>query len=169
VRIEDLAPGHDIVTADGHRRIKRIQRQIVELSLEHMPVRISRHALDDNKPHRDLYLSPSHCLFVDGVLIPAAYLVNGRTIERSLPTDADEIEYYHIELEDHDIVVAEGLEVESYLAEGIDRYAPYFSHDGGRAELKAFWRRLVEPMLDIRDPVQIASDRLAARAVDLAG
>ena len=32
----------------------------------------------------------------------------------------------------------------------------------------ALLRRLVQPVMDIRDPVQIASDRLAARAVEQA-
>jgi Hint domain len=49
------------------------------------------------------------------VLIPARYLVNGATIVQEF---RDWISYYHIELESHGVVVAEGLGAESYLDTG---------------------------------------------------
>jgi hypothetical protein len=63
-------------------------------------------------PHSPLTLSPDHAVFQDGVLIPIHCLVNGTTI-RQIP--AGSIEYWHVELPSHDIVLAEGLTVESYL------------------------------------------------------
>jgi hypothetical protein len=44
------------------------------------PIHIARFALSDQYPCRDLYLSPSHSLFIDGFLIPVEMLVNGRSI-----------------------------------------------------------------------------------------
>ena len=35
-----------------------------------LPVKVSRFAIDDQTPQRDLCLSQEHCLFIDGVLIP---------------------------------------------------------------------------------------------------
>ena len=60
-------------------------------------------------------LSPDHAVFVEDVLIPIRLLTNGITITRAM---VDAVTYYHIELDQHDIVLAEGLPVESYLETG---------------------------------------------------
>jgi hypothetical protein len=57
-------------------------------------------------------LSPQHALFLRGVLIPVGLLVNGHSIAR---LRVDRITYYHIELPAHAILLAEGVEAESYL------------------------------------------------------
>ena len=44
------------------------------------PVRIVTGAFGRRLPNRDLLLSPDHAVFVDGVLIPVKYLINGTTI-----------------------------------------------------------------------------------------
>jgi len=80
------------------------------------PVRIRRGAFADGVPHRDLLLSPEHCVFTDGHLVSAKCLVNGMTIVQDY--DQPAIEYYHIETRDHAIAVAEGLPVETYLDTG---------------------------------------------------
>jgi hypothetical protein len=49
---------------------------------------------------------------VNEVLIPARCLMNGTTI-RQVPVDA--VSYFHVELPRHDIILAEGLETESFL------------------------------------------------------
>jgi hypothetical protein len=49
------------------------------------------------------------------VLIPALALVNGATIAR---TEVDEVTYWHVELESHDVLIANGLPAESYLEMG---------------------------------------------------
>jgi hypothetical protein len=68
------------------------------------------------QPHRDLLVSPDHCLFIDGRLIPALMLVNDMTIvqERDRPS----VHYLHVELDRHGILLAEGLPAESYLDTG---------------------------------------------------
>ena len=80
-----------------------------------LPVRISRFAFDDRTPQSDLYLSPNHALFIDGVLIPAVYLVNGSSIVQVMPEGVKEIEYFHVELETHEVIFAEGAAVETLL------------------------------------------------------
>lgn len=79
------------------------------------PVRITAGAFADFVPRRDVVLSPDHAVFVEGVLIPIKFLVNGRTIREEA---ADTVRYFHIELARHDVVLSEGLAVESYLDTG---------------------------------------------------
>ena len=79
------------------------------------PVRIAASAFGAGLPSRDLFLSPDHSVYVDGVLIPVRYLINGATItqvEMAAPL------YFHIELRQHDVILAEGLACESYLDTG---------------------------------------------------
>jgi hypothetical protein len=79
------------------------------------PVRIVAGALGHERPHRDLWLSPEHAVYLCGVLIPARLLINGSTIEQ---VQLDVITYHHVELSRHDVLLAEGLAVESYLDTG---------------------------------------------------
>ena len=74
------------------------------------PVRIAAHALGPGRPSRDLWLSPDHAVFVNNVLIPVKHLINGRTISQ---VPCDEVTYYHVELPQHSVLLAEGLPVES--------------------------------------------------------
>ena len=80
------------------------------------PIRIERDAFADNVPHRDLLVSPDHAIFVDGKLICARQLVNGTTIRRE--TGWTSVDYFHVELDAHAILLAEGLPSESYLDTG---------------------------------------------------
>jgi hypothetical protein len=63
-------------------------------------------------PHRDLWLSPDHAVFVDDVLIPIKRLINGTTVAQVQTAEAT---YFHIELETHDVLIAEGLPTESFM------------------------------------------------------
>jgi len=80
-------------------------------------------------PHRDLWLSPDHAVHVDAALIPVRYLVNGVTIARR---EVAEVNYFHVELDRHEVLLAEGLPAESYLDTG-NRCA--FVNGGGVAPL----------------------------------
>jgi hypothetical protein len=68
------------------------------------------------QPHRDLLVSPDHAVFLHDVLIPAKLLVNGLTIVQD--ASLSRVDYFHVELDRHAILVAEGLETESYLDTG---------------------------------------------------
>ena len=84
---------------------------------EHVaPVRIRAGAFGDGTPHRDLLLSPDHAVFRDGALIPVRLLLNGATIVQE--KRAGRITYFHVELDSHDVLLAEGLPAESYLDTG---------------------------------------------------
>jgi hypothetical protein len=81
-----------------------------------LPVRIVADAFGPARPSQDLYLSAGHSVCVDllgEVLIPVSYLVNGSTIAE---VEAETISYWHVELDSHDILIANNLPAESYLA-----------------------------------------------------
>ena len=80
------------------------------------PIRIAAGALAEGVPVRDLVVSPEHCMIVDGHCVPAKLLVNGTTIAREYPQTP--FMYYHLELERHGILIADGAEAESYLDTG---------------------------------------------------
>jgi hypothetical protein len=75
-------------------------------------VRISAGAFGVGLPYADLLLSPDHAIYINKVPVPAKHLVNGSTITQ---TRMDRITYFHTELPQHDVVLAHGLSVESFL------------------------------------------------------
>jgi hypothetical protein len=79
-------------------------------------VRVLADAVAPGEPRRDVLLSPSHALLLGGVLIPVGRLVNGATIRREEACRS--VTYFHVELETHDVLLAEGLAAESYLDTG---------------------------------------------------
>ncbi|WP_199445633.1 Hint domain-containing protein, partial [Acidisphaera rubrifaciens] len=79
------------------------------------PVRIRRGAFGPGLPRRALHLSPDHAVYANGVLIPVKYLIDGDAVAQETPAT---VTYFHIELDSHDVVLAEGLPVESYLDVG---------------------------------------------------
>jgi hypothetical protein len=148
------------------------------------PVKVARFALDGRTPHADLYLSPGHALYLFGVLIDVRYLVNGRSIIAGQYAEALTLDYFHIELEDHDVVLAEGAAAETYggdSRQGFDNaeeyerlygttpvparsFAPLASLNGGRQELRSRLRSALSPIYDARTPFDLIRDHLAARA-----
>lgn len=119
--VESLKPGDPLITASGARRpVRWIGRRTLDLHAGRLragcPVLITPDAFGPGLPGRPLRLSPLHCVYVDGVLIPATHLVNGATILREVLAPA--MTYYHIELDRHDILLAEGLPCESYFDSG---------------------------------------------------
>jgi fibronectin-binding autotransporter adhesin len=76
------------------------------------PVRVRAGAFGENVPERETWLSPDHAVFVNGVLIPVKLLINGESITQ---VKRRRVTYYHVELPEHAVILAEGLTVESYL------------------------------------------------------
>jgi hypothetical protein len=125
--VETLRPNDPVITASGLRRpVRWIGWRTLDLGAgvasTARPVLIMPHAFGPGRPGKILRLSPSHCVLAGGVLIPVTHLVNGATILRDAAAQA--VTYFHIELDRHDILLAEGLECESYFDDG-NRAAMY--------------------------------------------
>jgi hypothetical protein len=119
--IETLTEGDTVLLASGETApIRWIGHRHIDCRShpnpgQVWPVRVAADAFGTGLPRRDLLLSPDHAVFVDGVLIPVRCLINGDTIAR-IPVAS--VTYYHIELEQHGVLLAEGLPAESYLDTG---------------------------------------------------
>jgi autotransporter-associated beta strand protein len=119
VAVEALAVGDRVVIADGRALpVRWIGRNTVSTRfadpLRVLPIRIRAGALAEGLPERDLLVSPEHALFLDDILIQAGALVNGLSIirERHVP---ETFTYYHVELEEHALILAEGTPAESFV------------------------------------------------------
>jgi hypothetical protein len=126
IAVEMLKRADLILTADGRaQRVSWIGRQTISTRfadpLRVLPIRIKAGALGDNVPSRDLLISPDHAILVEDILIQAGALVNGVSIVRE--TDAPQIfTYYHVELEDHSLILAENTPAETFI-DNVDRLA----------------------------------------------
>lgn len=80
------------------------------------PVRIEADAFEPGIPSRDLLVTPEHCFAFEGRMLPIRMLVNGRSIRYD--TAIQSYEYFHIELSEHSIIIAENTPTESYLDTG---------------------------------------------------
>lgn len=81
-----------------------------------IPVTFEKGSLGHNLPKRALTVSPLHAMFVEGYLIPAHCLVNGGSIH--FDSIGERVEYIHIELESHDLLLVEGAPSESFVDDG---------------------------------------------------
>jgi hypothetical protein len=165
VAVETLRIGDQVVTHTGAIRPIRwigsraYDGRFIAGNRDMLPIRILAGALDGHAPLRDLLVSPHHAMFVDGVLVPAERLVNGISIVQE--TSVERVHYFHIELDSHDILLAEGAPAESFVdcdsramfhnaAEFAALYpgqdAPRWQFCAGRVEdgpaLAAIWQRI---------------------------
>jgi T5SS/PEP-CTERM-associated repeat protein len=131
VVVEDLIEGeHARVFGGGAKPIIWIGHRTIDCtrhpsSEKVWPVRVRAGAFGIGRPSRDLWLSPDHAVLIGDVLIPVKYLINALSIEQ-VPVRT--ITYYHVELAQHAVLLAEGLPAESYLDTG-DR--ANFANSGG--------------------------------------
>jgi Hint domain len=189
--VQDLRIGDEVQTLVGRKTIKWIgynkftkeEGRAWQDSV--LPIRLARFAIDDHTPSRDLYLSPLHCIFFNEVLIPVMYLINEATIAPGTPLDISAIEYYHIELDTHEVIYAEGALVETFDGSNRDNFSnfieyerlygaerqskmtppvPILRYHGRRQELKGLVRSVISNVVDVRDPIQVAYDQLTKRA-----
>jgi Hint domain len=189
--VQNLRIGDEVQTLAGRKTIKWIgynkftkeEGRAWQDSV--MPIHLARFAIDDHTPYRDLYLSPLHCVFFNKALIPVMYLINETSIAQGTPSEMSAMEYYHVELDTHEVIYAEGALVESYDGSNRDNFsnfiqyerlygaerqsrmtpfAPILRYHGRRQELNGLVRSLISNIVDVRDPIQIAYDQLAQRA-----
>ena len=175
--VEDLRAGDLVATrSEGAIVFQPVRwvgngRMNAACEIEDFPVRVRAGAFADNVPHRDLLVTSEHCLFIDGKLIPARMLVNGRSI--TVDTSIAKYDYFHVELESHAILIAEGLEAESYLDTGnrgnflnsaVPNLRPDFAVDPSD---KSWARDAAAPLAVDRDTVETIWKTLETRAIAL--
>jgi hypothetical protein len=172
VPIEALTISDQVLCRAGHSRAVRwLGHRRIDCSRYPdpravWPICIRAGALAEHQPSRDLWVSPGHSVLVDDVLIQAERLVNGVTVVR---VPRERVEYWHVELDAHDLLWAEGLAAESYLDTG-NRTA----FVNGGAFLEAYpdfrpkdWRETCVP-LAIEGPALVrARARVLRRAQEL--
>ena len=190
--VEDLRIGDLILTVSGDAQpIKWIGRMRFDRAEQPRwedavaPIKIARGAFNGDLPHSDLYVSDSHRLLVNGVLIPAGDLINGSSIARLKAVSVDILEYLHVELESHDVILANGAPAETlegnasridfdnfdeyvalYGATLTDQtpYARIVARNGRRQVLRSHLRGVLAPIWDKRRPLDIIQDELARQA-----
>ena len=144
-------------------------------------MRLASGALGPDAPHRDLLISQEHALLVDGLFLRAIDLINGSSITLDLAAELSEIEYLHVKLARHDVIIAEGAPSETLLvnssnAERFDNFAEYlrlFGEDAvdearcapiaagnTRERLMSRLRSAVSPWVDRRNEFDKARDRI---------
>jgi hypothetical protein len=170
--IEDLRPGDLVLTHDGREApVLWVGRQTVSRRfadpLRSLPIRIKAGALGENLPARDLLVSPCHALLVDDVLVQAGALINGTSIVRETAMPETFL-YYHVELADHAMILAEGVPAETFV-DNVGRLA----FDNWEEHLALFpeGREIDElPQPRVQSARQLPAaiaDRLAARAAEI--
>lgn len=126
VAVQDIQVGDSVVAyMDGQQVVRKVvwagkTRVAVKAGLPDdeagYPVRILKDALAESVPYKDMLVTPEHCLFFNGLFTPVRMLVNGASIfyDHSITS----YDYYHIETEQHSVIVADGVMTESYLDTG---------------------------------------------------
>ncbi len=136
VPVEKLVVGDKVMTLRGEPRpIAWIGKGRVLATRgrrnEATPVIVRKGALADNVPNRDLHVTKGHSLYLGRALIPVECLVNHRSIVWD--DRAQEVEIYHIELDTHDVLIANGAPAESYRDDG-NRWL-FQNANSGRSQL----------------------------------
>jgi hypothetical protein len=124
VKVETLESGDRVLTASGGVAIVKwlgyrtlYKSKIPEKDRKRaFPILFKKGCISDNVPHRDLVISPGHHVYFDGNLVPAMMLVNGKSIVQQFQMQS--FQYFHVELEQFDILLAEGVPAESYVDTG---------------------------------------------------
>jgi hypothetical protein len=121
VAVEHLALGTRLPTASGRlASIVWLGNRSLEPARHKRPhdvnpIRVRADTFGPGLPTRDLILSPDHAVLIDGLLVPIRHLANGTSIAQE---PRSRVTYWHIELDRHDVLLAEGLACETYLDTG---------------------------------------------------
>ncbi|MEO0341887.1 MAG: Hint domain-containing protein [Pseudomonadota bacterium] len=155
--IEELRKGDFVQTQDhGVQPIRWIGHQsldMIELTINPKlkPVKISADALGTGFPRTDLVVSPQHRILVRSeiarrifgtleILVPAKKLIGLKGVDVVNP-DAF-VEYFHILMDDHEIIWANGTPTETLLT-GAQAMASFSK--GARNEIKSLFPQIFEP------------------------
>ena len=168
VAVEALGIGDPVCTLHGGvRKVKWIGRRcydgrFIRGNKAVLPVCIKAGAIDDGVPSRDLLVSPGHAISIDDVLVHAIRLVNGVSI-----TQAEAVErlaYYHVELETHEILLAENCPAESFMGEDFRRQFQNAEALGRLYPGEVAPELMCQPRLESGFQLQAILRRLRARA-----
>jgi hypothetical protein len=122
--VEDIEVGDAVLTRDhGLQPVRWVSHRTISGRAEFSPVCFCKGALGND---RELRVSPQHRMLITGwraemlfgepeVLVAAKHLINGDTIY-SVPVN--EIEYFHLMFDGHEIVTSEGIPSESFDPDG---------------------------------------------------
>ena len=164
-RIEDLKAGDMILTRSGALPMRWIGSTTVDATGNMAPVHITKGALGNDT---DLTVSPQHRMLIGGpgaqilfsteaVLVPAIHLIGLEGITRK---PLDEIEYFHLMFDRHEIISANGAPTESFFPgdmglNALDRAT--------RAELLSLFPQLADGNIPTAAPCLKASDAKVMR------
>jgi hypothetical protein len=172
VTVETLQHGDLVLTTDGRvAPVSWVGRQTVSTRfsdpLRVLPIRIKAGALGENVPSRDFLLSPDHAILIEDILVHAGALVNGTTIIRE--ANVPQIfTYFHVELEDHSLILAENTPAETFI-DNVDRLG--FDNWQEHEALYPFGKPIVEmpyPRAKAHRQVpRVIREKLAERAIVL--
>jgi hypothetical protein len=131
------------------------------------PVLVKRGALGESLPTADLCLTASHSIFKDGFLVPVGDLINDTSIVFDEAEGHDVLEFFHITLEKHDVIYANGAPCESLRAAATESCVPVLSFNGNRGHLTSRLRSAASAIVDRRRPLDMIRDELEERASSL--
>jgi hypothetical protein len=129
IPVEDLEVGDLVLTVDGRAEVirwigaRRVTAGEFRRDPTLRPVRISAGTYGPDRPSRDLTVSPQHRILLSGwraellfgedaVLAPAKGLIDDRSVR--IDREAEEVEYFHLLFDQHEIILTEGLPTESF-------------------------------------------------------
>ena len=153
----------------GLKQIKWIGRRsydgrFIEGNPMILPVCLQAGAIAPKIPARDLWVSPGHAVYLDGRLVPAARLVNGISIFQA--RRVERVDYFHIELDTHEVIFAESCPAESFYDDAcrnqFQNAAEFHGHDSGvppaapleRCEA-GFWLAVQQRRLAVRAGIRL--------------
>ena len=146
--VESLKQGDQVITADGRTVTVKWMgyetiRNGISPSIHKAPVKISQGAFGDGLPYKDLYVSNAHAFLLDEHLVVASALINENSITAVSFSDMPaEFTYWHIETQDHELLIANGVAAETLSGaperKNFDNYDSYIAEYGAD--------RIIQPM-----------------------
>ena len=174
--VGSLAVGDIVLTQCGRRRIVWLQSLELDPAAERQarrgaPVRIRADAIAAGLPRTDLLVSPSHCLWIAGCLVPARLLVDGVTIVQDMSVP---VRYCHLLFDRaaHGQLISTASQVASSrdsLARGFGRTPMQVMLDGRRlnaTEAGDTWQAFVIPA-GVQRIQLVAPSAIAVARIDI--